>query len=173
MPAEKKTVFPSRDSSQETGELERVLAELREANKRLVITGVRMHELAEQAETRRRQAEAAMAAAEAASQAKDEFLAALSHELRTPLNAILGWTHMLRLGTLNTTSAKRALKIVERNAKSQFQVVADLLQVSEIITGKLQLDVHVIDLAPLIASSLDALRPAAKAKKIALECDSG
>jgi signal transduction histidine kinase len=163
MPAKEKTVLP--DSSDGSGELERILAELREANERLVIAGVRMQEMAEQSETRRLQAEAARVEAEAASHAKDEFLALLSHELRTPLNAILGWTNMLRRGTLNAAAAERALEIIERNARSQVQVVADLLQISEIITGKLQLDPHVVDLAPLIASSLDALRLAARAKK--------
>ena len=169
MPAKEKTVSP--DRSDGSGELERILAELREANERLVIAGVRMQEMAEQSETRRLQAEAARVEAEAASHAKDEFLALLSHELRTPLNAILGWTNMLRRGTVNAAAAERALEIIERNARAQVQVVADLLQISEIITGKLQLDAHVIDLAPLIASSLDALRLAARAKKIALECD--
>jgi len=154
--ADDDSAVPSPDPSQSGGELERVLAELREANARLVFAGIQLHEMTEQAESRRAHAEAATAEAEAASHAKDEFLAVLSHELRTPLNAILGWTNMLRRGTLNAAAAERALEIIERNARAQVQVVADLLQISEIITGKLQLDAHVIDLAPLIASSLDA-----------------
>jgi signal transduction histidine kinase len=156
---------------QRGGELERVLAELREANERLVISGVRLQELAEQAEKARLDAERSRAQAEAANQAKDDFLAAVSHELRTPLNAILGWAHMLREGSLEPDAAQRALDIIERNAKLQMQVIGDLLQVSEIITGKLHLDVHPVDLAPLIASSLEAVRPAIKAKEIALDAD--
>jgi signal transduction histidine kinase/CheY-like chemotaxis protein len=162
---------PSRDRQPGSEQLERVLAELREANERLVISGVRLQELAEEAEQARRDAERSRAQAEAASHAKDEFLAALSHELRTPLNAILGWIHMLRQGTLTADAAQRALDIIERNAKSQMQVIADLLQVSEIITGKLRLDAHPIDLAPLVVTGLDTLRPAARAKEITIESD--
>jgi len=146
-----------------------VLAELREANARLVFAGIQLHEMTEQAESRRAQAEAATAEAEAASHAKDEFLAVLSHELRTPLNAILGWTHMLRRGTLKATAVDRALDIIERNAKLQMQLIGDLLEVSQIISGKLRLDVHPVDLAPLTAASLDAFQPAARAKDIRLE----
>lgn len=151
--------------------LERALAELREANERLVISGVQLQELAEEAERARADAERSRAQAEAANQAKDEFLANLSHELRTPLNAILGWTHMLRLGTLTADAARRALETIERNANQQMQLVGDLLQVSAIITGKLHLDAHAVDLAPLIVLSIDAMRPAATAKAIALESD--
>jgi signal transduction histidine kinase len=133
---------PSQDRQPGSEQLERVLAELREANERLVISGVRLQELAEEAEQARRDAERSRAQAEAASHAKDEFLATVSHELRTPLNAILGWIHMLRQGTLTADAAQRALDIIERKAKSQMQVIADLLQVSEIITGKLRLDAH-------------------------------
>jgi signal transduction histidine kinase/DNA-binding response OmpR family regulator len=160
---------PSPDPSPSGGELERVLAELREANARLVFVGIQLHEMTEQAEARRSQAEAATAEAEAASHAKDEFLAVLSHELRTPLNAILGWTHMLRRGTLKATVVDRALDIIERNAKLQMQLIGDLLEVSQIISGKLRLDVHSVDLAPLTAASLDAFQPAARAKDIRLE----
>jgi len=146
-----------------------VLAELREANARLVLAGIQLHEMTEQAETRRSQAEAATAEAEAASHAKDEFLAVLSHELRTPLNAILGWTHMLRSGSMNAAEVDRALAIIERNAMLQMQLISDLLHVSQAISGRLRLDVQAVDLAPLLASSLDALRPAAQAKDIVME----
>ena len=169
MAAEEPTAVPSSDRSTTTGELERALAELREANKRLLLVGVQLQELSEEAENRRLQAEAARAEAEAASHAKDEFLAVLSHELRTPLNAILGWTHMLRRGSLKATAVDRALAVIERNAMLQMQLISDLLQVSQVISGKLRLDVLPVDLAPLLASSLDAVRPAAQAKDIVVE----
>jgi len=140
-----------------------VLAELREANERLIVAGVRLQQLAEQASAAQNQAEAA-------NHAKDEFLAALSHELRTPLNAILGWTHMLRRGGLSGDAADRALEIIERNAKLQTQLIADLLQVSQIVTGKLRLDVELVDLASLVNVAIDSLQPAVTAKDILLTC---
>lgn len=154
------------DGADAPDELTRMTAELREANKRLVIAGLQMQELVDQAEMARALAETARTAAEASSHAKDEFLAALSHELRTPLNAILGWTYMLRRGTVRKRS-EHAVETIERNAKLLGQLVADLLQVSQIISGRLQLDAHALDLAPLIAASMDTVRPAATAKDIA------
>ena len=150
------------DSSRHTEELKLALAELREANQRLVAAGVRMQELADEAQRARDEAETA-------NHAKDEFLAALSHELRTPLNAILGWLHMLRRTPMSGAAADRAIEIIERNAKLQSQLIADLLQVSQIISGKLRLEVEAVDLAPLLQAGIDALRPAANAKQIALE----
>ena len=70
---------------------------------------------------------------------KDEFLATLSHELRTPLNAILGWTHMLEVGKRDEASIERATRVIKSNAQAQAQLVADILDVSRIIGGKLQL----------------------------------
>jgi len=150
------------DHAQQPDELTRTLAELREANQQLVAAGVRMQELADDAQRARDEAEAA-------NHAKDEFLAALSHELRTPLNAILGWIHILRNRAMTGVAAERALEIVERNAKLQSQLIADLLQVSQIISGRLRLEVEGVDLAPLLQTSIDALRPAADAKSIVLE----
>src|SRR5437899_8621032 len=112
MAAEEHTAVPSPDTAHTTGELERVLAELRDANERLVIVGVELQELSDQAETRRVVAEAARAEAEAASHAKDEFLLVLSHELQTPLNAILGWTYILRRGTLTAAAVDHALDVI-------------------------------------------------------------
>jgi CheY-like chemotaxis protein len=141
--------------------MDRVLRELREANERLIVAGVRLQELAEQAS-------AAQAQAEAANRAKDDFLAALSHELRTPLNAILGWTHMLRHGELTADATDRALETIERNARLQTRLISDLLQVSQIVTGKLRLEMEPVDLAAVVGIAIDSLRPAATAKHIAL-----
>jgi signal transduction histidine kinase/CheY-like chemotaxis protein len=177
MSSEEKPAIPSAEGTP-PGELERALAELRQANEQLVLAGLRFQEMVEQAEharadaeRQRLRAETARAQAEAASVAKDEFLAALSHELRTPLNAILGWTAMLRQGALKADAIDRALETIERNARQQFQVIADLLQVSEIITGKLQLDAHPMDLRPLIATGIETMRPAAIAKEIEFESE--
>ncbi len=100
--------------------------------------------------------------------AKDEFLATLSHELRTPLTAILGWTRMLRQGSLKPDTEARALEKIERNASLQAQLVEDLLDASRIITGKLRLEVMPIDLPPVINAAIDAVRHGADAKKIEL-----
>jgi PAS domain S-box-containing protein len=100
--------------------------------------------------------------------AKDEFLATLSHELRTPLTAILGWARMLRQGSLNANMQGRALEAIERNGALQAQLVEDLLDASRIITGKLRLDVNLIELAPIINAAIDAVRHGADAKGIEL-----
>jgi len=107
--------------------------------------------------------------AEQANQLKDEFLATLSHELRTPLNAILGWSQILQTNNLGESDAKKALATIERSARSQNQLIDDLLDVSRIITGKLRLDVRAVDLSSVITAAVDAARPAAEAKNIRLQ----
>jgi len=104
--------------------------------------------------------------AEAANRNKDEFLATLSHELRTPLTAILGWSHLMRSKKLNEEEVARALQTIERNARSQSQLIDDLLDVSRIITGKLSIDRGRVNLAKVIDAALDATRPLAEAKQI-------
>jgi signal transduction histidine kinase/integral membrane sensor domain MASE1 len=106
--------------------------------------------------------------AEAANRAKDEFLATLSHELRTPLNAIVGWTRMLLDGTVSEANRRHALEVIARNAGLQAQLVADILDVSGIITGGLKLNPGTVDPVIIIGAALDALRPAADAKGIVL-----
>jgi len=118
-----------------------------------------------QAEQRLRESEAHL---RQVSQVKDEFLATLSHELRTPLNAVLGWAKMLRAGTLRPEIAERALESLERNAKAQAQLVDDLLDVSRVISGKLQINHELVELAGVIASAVDTVRPAALAKHLSL-----
>jgi len=107
--------------------------------------------------------------AERANRLKDEFLATISHELRNPLNAILGWTHMMQLGKLNDANMERAVETIYRNAKSQSQLIADLLDVSRIISGKLRLEVRTVDLINIINAAIDSIRPAADAKGIRLQ----
>ncbi|HLO00101.1 MAG TPA: PAS domain S-box protein [Pyrinomonadaceae bacterium] len=105
--------------------------------------------------------------AEEADRLKDEFLATLSHELRTPLTSILGWAMLIRNGEVDRMeNLDRAFEIIERNARSQARLIDDLLDVSRIITGNLQLDVRPLNLAPIVDVAVDALRPAADAKGI-------
>jgi len=103
-----------------------------------------------------------------ANRLKDEFLATLSHELRTPLNAIVGWVHLLRRGQLPPDEMKHALERIDRNAHAQARLVQDLLDVSRITTGKLLLDIHDMDLATVALNAIDACRPAAEARHVAL-----
>jgi signal transduction histidine kinase/ActR/RegA family two-component response regulator len=110
-------------------------------------------------------------AAEKANRAKDEFLATLSHELRTPLTPILGWTVMLRSGNLDAAGILRGLEVIERNVRVQTQLIEDLLDVSRIVTGKLRVEVRAIELVPVIEAGLDAVRPSADAKDIAVVVD--
>lgn len=107
--------------------------------------------------------------AEEASRLKDEFLATVSHELRTPLNAMLGWANLLRSGTVPQDRQDRALETIERNARSQAQLIEDLLDMSRILSGKLRLDIEPLDLAVVVGTALDSVRPAASAKGIQLQ----
>ncbi|MEP7308101.1 MAG: ATP-binding protein [Acidobacteriota bacterium] len=99
---------------------------------------------------------------------KDEFLAAVSHELRTPLNAILGWLQIVRTTDGGEERLKRALDSVERNARSQARVIEDLLDVSRMATGKLQVKMSVVDLCAALTAAVDAVKPMATAKSLQL-----
>lgn len=114
-------------------------------------------------------AQSARKEADIANSFKDEFLAILSHELRTPLTAILGWSHLLMNGNLDEQEAKRAHETIVRNARAQTQLVDDLLDVSRIITGKLRLDVRAVELAPIVETVVNGMRPAADARNIQLQ----
>lgn len=113
--------------------------------------------------------QAAREQAEEANRLKDEFLATVSHELRAPLNAIQGWVKLLRGGRLNPEETARALETIERSTRAQNRIISDLLDVSRIITGKLRMNVRPINLASVIESAVEALRPAADAKEIAID----
>jgi CheY-like chemotaxis protein len=115
--------------------------------------------------------QAARKHAEEADRLKDEFLATLSHELRTPLTAVLGWSSLMRSGDVLDSDFPNALEIIERNARAQARLIDDLLDVSRIITGNLQLELHRVDLAATVAAVGEAVRPAAQAKEIRLNID--
>ena len=107
--------------------------------------------------------------AEVANRMKDEFLATVSHELRTPLNAIIGWSHMLSRGRLDSDTSVRAIESIERNAKSQAQLVEDLLDVSRMVTGKLRLKLASVDIGSVINAAVDSVQLAADSREINLE----
>jgi signal transduction histidine kinase/ActR/RegA family two-component response regulator len=115
------------------------------------------------------QAQAARADAEEANRAKDQFLAMLSHELRTPLNAMLGWVTMLRSGRLEAAATARALETIERNTRVQATLIEDLLDISRITAGKLNLQRGPVELAAVLEAAVDATRDSAAAKSVTLE----
>ena len=100
---------------------------------------------------------------------KDEFLATVSHEIRTPLNAIIGWSHLLRSGRLDKATTERAIETIDRNAKSQAQLIEDILDVSRMITGKLRLNNEPVDISSVINAAIDSVQLAIDCKDLHLE----
>ncbi len=114
------------------------------------------------------QAEIARTDAEAANRAKDDFLATLSHELRSPLSAMVGWVRMLRTGRLTPAQTARALEVIERNVDVQTTVISDLLDVSRITAGKLQIERQPTDVRKAVETALEQIRHQAEAKGVAI-----
>ena len=106
-----------------------------------------------------------------ANRLKDEFLATLSHELRTPLNAVMGWIRMLRSGRLTQADQAKAFDTIERNARAQARLVDDLLDMSTIVSGKPRLLAQRVDLAEIVDTAVDVIRPAAAAKRLQLHVE--
>ncbi|NJL20899.1 MAG: HAMP domain-containing histidine kinase [Leptolyngbyaceae cyanobacterium SM1_3_5] len=106
--------------------------------------------------------------AEATNRLKDEFLATLSHELRTPLNVVLGCIQLLQARRSNLTTANRAIDALDRNTKQLTQLIEDLLDLSQIITGKLKLNPRPVALSCPIAAAIASVQPAAHAKNLQL-----
>ncbi len=151
-------VTPVRDAD---GRVTRLVSTSRDVTERKAIETERERLLAQEQQARE--------IAEAASRAKDEFLATVSHELRTPLNSILGWARLLSGGRLDNEAAARGLKSIERNAMAQAQLIEDLLDVSRIISGKFRLKAQPLEVAPVIEAAIDSVRPTADAKGISLQ----
>jgi CheY-like chemotaxis protein/two-component sensor histidine kinase len=103
--------------------------------------------------------------AEDASRLKDDFLATLSHEIRTPLNAVIGWSRMLRTG-VSVSSREHALDVIDRNARLQLRLVEDLLDMSRILSGKLQLKTGTVSFLDVVRAAVEVITPAAAARKI-------
>jgi CheY-like chemotaxis protein len=106
-----------------------------------------------------------------ASRLKDEFLATVSHELRTPLNAILGWSQILRSTPPAPAVLERAVASIDRNARAQTRLIEDLIDISRIVTGKLQLTLSVVDLRTPVEAAVEVVRPMAAVKDVALHVD--
>ena len=115
------------------------------------------------------QAQQARKQAEEASRTKDEFLATISHELRTPMTAIVGWSRLLLSGQLRADLQQRALETIDRNARSQAQLIEDLLDVSRIVSGKLRVDLKPVDLGSVVLAAVEAIRPSAEARRIRIQ----
>lgn len=112
---------------------------------------------------------AARAQAEQANRMKDEFLATVSHELRTPLNAIMGWTQVLRESDGEREELITGIDTIERNARSQAQLIDDLLDLGRIASGKMTLDVEMIDIGAIVLDAISTVRPAATLKNITVK----
>jgi signal transduction histidine kinase len=103
-------------------------------------------------------------------QTRDELIASVSHELRTPLNVILGWATSLQRRAADPTRTREAVAILERNAKMLWQLVEDLIDVSRIASGRVQLRMEPVDLGLIVRASIDTLRPSANARRVGLSC---
>ena len=109
--------------------------------------------------------------AEAANRAKEDFFAIISHELRGPLTAILTWVHLLQKGKLDQAGAMHALETVARNVRAEDRLIAEMLEVSRLIAGKVFLDLHPIELAVVVAQAVDSARPAAEERGVQLDSE--
>jgi PAS domain S-box-containing protein len=109
--------------------------------------------------------------AQDANRAKDEFLATLSHELRTPMTATLGWATMLRMNEIGPQDFHLAVETIERSTRAQAKLIDEILDVSRIVTGKLQLNIAPVNLQSVIEAAVDAVRPSIAAKGINLQLD--
>jgi PAS domain S-box-containing protein len=106
---------------------------------------------------------------ETLSRAKDEFLATSSHELRTPLTSILGWSELLVMGDLDAETQREAIDSIRQSAKAQARLIDDMLDVSRLLTGKLELNNEMVDVAATLLLAIRAITPAAENKNIRLE----
>ncbi len=111
---------------------------------------------------------AARAEAEAANRAKDEFVAMVTHDLRAPLNAIQGWAQLLRSGKLDEAARIQALETIERSTRNQARLIEDLLDISRMIQGRLELEPGWVDLTAVVKAAIAAAFPAANTKQIAI-----
>lgn len=108
---------------------------------------------------------------EAATRAKDEFLATLAHELRSPMTAIRGWIQLLKEGVLEAEEAATALAMIDASTKVQGRIIEDLMDVSRIIAGKVMIEPAKVALAPVVEMIVATFRPAAELQGINLTAE--
>lgn len=108
----------------------------------------------------------ARARAEAASELKDQFLATISHELRTPMNAIVGWTSLMANDSLDAEETREAAQTVLRSARAQTKLIDDLLDISQLVSGKARLALAPVDPLPVIEFALAEIAPLAAQKRV-------
>ncbi|HEY9826867.1 MAG TPA: chemotaxis protein CheB [Stenomitos sp.] len=142
----------------QAGETQRILLSIEDITERKQFETERLRLL--------RQEQAARQQAESANRAKDEFLSNLSHELRNPLNAMQGWLQLLRKRKLDDIAVDRALEVIERSAKAQSQLIEDMLDLSCIISGKLNLSTSLLDLCSVTELAIQSVQFEAEAKTI-------
>jgi signal transduction histidine kinase/ActR/RegA family two-component response regulator len=143
------------DKGQAAADVERLTDQLREANEGLVLATLQAQNMSE--------------VADQANRLKDEFLATVSHELRTPLNAVLGWARMLGSRQLTAARAEHAIATIEHNASALAHIIDDLLDMSRIIAGGMQMERQAVDLPAVIAAAVESVQAAATAKGIQLD----
>jgi signal transduction histidine kinase len=144
--------------------VEQRTAELRSANESLETRNAERELLLENEKAARREAEIA-------NRLRDEFIATVSHELRTPINSILGWARMMKSGALDQAKSTKGLETIIRNSETQHRLIEDLMDVSRLISGKLELDKEQLDPTDLIETAVESINPSAAAKKISLRSD--
>jgi PAS domain S-box-containing protein len=166
------TVSPVRDSTGRivgAAKIAHDISERRSSERALREREVELAKLLAERESILASERAARSEAERLSHVKDEFLATLSHELRTPLNAIQGWATLLRTRELRAGDLERGLETIERNVRTQAQIVNDLLDMSRIVSGKVHLEVQPLHLHEVVGNAIDTVRPAAAARKIRIQ----
>lgn len=146
------------------GKVEQRTAELMAANESLEARNAERERLLENEKAARKEAEIA-------NRLRDEFIATVSHELRTPINSILGWARLMKSGGLDNSKATKGLETIIRNSETQHRLIEDLMDVSRVISGKLELEHEQLDPATLIETAVESIKPAAAAKKIKLQSE--
>lgn len=139
-------------------------AELKQVNDTLLEIGGEREMLLYNEKSARREAEIA-------NRLRDEFMATVSHELRTPLNAILGWARLLKDGSLDTNQQTRAVSTIIKNSETQKRLIEDLMDVTRVISGKLDLEIEEVDPADLIVHAVESVKPTAENKQIDVTYD--